>query len=164
MDNKLYRRTCDFTGKPIISVYSPDKAFKVYDQHIRQSDKWDPLEYGQDYDFTQSFGAQMGQLLSIIPKFAVLNEFMVNSEYCQHSANLKNCYLIYGSANAQDCYYGYRIVDCENVYDCVFATNSKNTYESVDIENCHNVFYCQKFKDCSYSQYLYNCENCHDCL
>jgi hypothetical protein len=31
-DRRLYRRTCDATGKQIISIYSPDKQYKVYDQ------------------------------------------------------------------------------------------------------------------------------------
>ncbi len=164
LDNKLYRRTCDFSGKDIISVYSPDKPFKIYDQNIRQSDQWDPLEYGITYDPTQPFFHQFALLLQKVPRFAVMNEFSEKSEYCHHSSHLKNCYLIFASANDQDCYYGYRVIDSENVYDSIFVTNSKNIYESVNIDNWYSLFFCQGCKDCSYSRYLYNCEGCHNCL
>ena len=44
-ERKLYKRTCDATGKQIISIYSPDKPYKVYDQQIRRSDQRDPMRY-----------------------------------------------------------------------------------------------------------------------
>lgn len=33
-ERKLYRRKCDLTGKDIVSVYSPDKPYKVYGQSV----------------------------------------------------------------------------------------------------------------------------------
>lgn len=33
-ERKMYKRKCDFTGKEIISVYSPDKTYPVYDQKV----------------------------------------------------------------------------------------------------------------------------------
>jgi len=33
-ERKLYKRKCDFSGKDIISIYSPDKSYKVYNQEI----------------------------------------------------------------------------------------------------------------------------------
>ena len=44
-ERKLYKRKCDATGKDIISMYSPDKKFKVYHQDFWWSDKWDGLNY-----------------------------------------------------------------------------------------------------------------------
>jgi hypothetical protein len=40
-ERKLYKRKCDATGKLIISMYSPDKKFKVYDNDFWWSDKCD---------------------------------------------------------------------------------------------------------------------------
>ncbi|MEI8091622.1 MAG: hypothetical protein WCG98_05335 [bacterium] len=42
-ERKLYRRQCDFSGKNMISTYSPDKQYKVYQQDIWESDKRDGL-------------------------------------------------------------------------------------------------------------------------
>src|SRR3989338_4491181 len=49
----LYKDSCDLCGKSIISMYSPDKANKVYCRDCWYSDKWDATMYGRDYDFTQ---------------------------------------------------------------------------------------------------------------
>ena len=38
-ERKLYRRVCDYSGQNVISTYSPDKNYKVYQQDIRESDK-----------------------------------------------------------------------------------------------------------------------------
>lgn len=44
-ERKLYRRQCDASKKSIISIYSPDKPYKVYDRDIRISDSRNPMEY-----------------------------------------------------------------------------------------------------------------------
>ena len=44
-ERKLYRRQCDASKKSIITIYSPDKPYKVYDQKIRRSDSRDPMDY-----------------------------------------------------------------------------------------------------------------------
>jgi len=44
-ERKLYKRKCDFSGKDIISIYSPDKPYKVYEMDFWLSDKWDALNY-----------------------------------------------------------------------------------------------------------------------
>jgi len=48
-ERKLYKRKCDATGKEIISMYSPDKPFKVYDQTEWWSDRWNALDYGKTH-------------------------------------------------------------------------------------------------------------------
>jgi len=44
-ERNLYRRKCDATGKSIISIYSPDKEYKVYNSDFWWSDKWDAMDY-----------------------------------------------------------------------------------------------------------------------
>ena len=57
-ERKLYKRKCDATGENIISIYSPDKEFIVYEQSFWWSDKWSPLDYWKDFDFSKSFFEQ----------------------------------------------------------------------------------------------------------
>lgn len=57
-ERKLYKRNCDATGKQIISIYSPDKPYKVYDGKIWWSDSWDAMDYGRDFDFDRWFFEQ----------------------------------------------------------------------------------------------------------
>ena len=33
-ERSLYKRTCDFSKKNIISMYSQDKPYKIYDQEV----------------------------------------------------------------------------------------------------------------------------------
>lgn len=44
-ERKLYRRQCDITKKPIISMYSPDKNYIVCDDKIRRTDKINSMDY-----------------------------------------------------------------------------------------------------------------------
>jgi len=44
-ERKLYKRECNATGKAIVSIYSPDKSYKVYDHKPFFSDSWNPLSY-----------------------------------------------------------------------------------------------------------------------
>src|SRR3989304_5531969 len=69
-ERKLYHRKCDFTGKEIISTYSPEKPYKVYDNDIWYSNKWNPLDYGRDFDFSRPFFQQFNELLIVVPKMA----------------------------------------------------------------------------------------------
>src|SRR3989339_1540309 len=63
-ERNLYKRKCDLCGKDIISRYSPEppsgwkKPLKVYCPKCWYSDQWDPMEYGQDYDFSRGFFEQ----------------------------------------------------------------------------------------------------------
>ena len=44
-ERSLYKRKCDATGKNIISIFSPDKPYKVYEQSEWWSDRWSALDY-----------------------------------------------------------------------------------------------------------------------
>lgn len=66
-ERKLYKRTCDATGKNIISIYSPDKSYTVYDQAYRWSDKRDPMGYGFEFDFSKTFTENFSELMLVVP-------------------------------------------------------------------------------------------------
>jgi hypothetical protein len=57
-ERKLYKTTSSLSGKSIISLYSPDKPYKVYSQDEWWSDKWDAMEYGRAFDDNQPFFEQ----------------------------------------------------------------------------------------------------------
>src|SRR3989344_4452282 len=50
-DRTFYHRKCDLTGKQIISIYPENSPLTVYHQSGWYSDKWDPMTYGQEFDF-----------------------------------------------------------------------------------------------------------------
>ena len=70
----FYRRNSHLTGNPIISIYSPDKTYKVLETKEWRSDKRNALDYGKDFDFTTSFSEQFHNLDMDVPKLASIND------------------------------------------------------------------------------------------
>ncbi len=81
-ERKLYKRKCDATWENIISIYSPDKPYKIYNQDFWWSDKWDPMDYGIEFDFNKSFFEQFNNLFKEVPKRDVTKwTALVNCHY-----------------------------------------------------------------------------------
>ncbi len=104
-ERKLYKRKCDASGKDIISVYSPDKPYKVYNSEFWWSDQWNPLDYGFDFDITQSFSSQFDRLLKTTPQLGMIHINSHNSQYTSFTINSQNCYKSSGIVNSEDCLY-----------------------------------------------------------
>lgn len=73
-ERNLYRRTCDLSGQQLISLYSPDKPYKVYAHQLRRSDQRNPMDYGRDYDFSKSFAENFQALLLEVPRTSCIND------------------------------------------------------------------------------------------
>ena len=96
-------------GRPIITNYSPDKAYKVYDQEEWWSDQWDAMSYGKDFDFNRTFTEQFDELMHAVPHISLINKGCENSYYTNFALYQKNCYLIFGGSwYNEDCLYGRR--------------------------------------------------------
>ncbi|MDP2103545.1 MAG: hypothetical protein Q8K26_01330 [Candidatus Gracilibacteria bacterium] len=163
-ERKLYKRKCDATGRDIISIYSPDKPFKVYHQDFWWSDKWDPMEYGRDFDFGRSFFEQYGDLLKSVPRLCMSNKESENSDYCNISLNNKGCYLSFATKDSEEIYYSFWITKCENCMDCAITEDSTEGYELLECNNCYDLRHSINCIHCSRSSFLIDCDNCSDCL
>lgn len=161
----LYKRKCDFTGKEMISIYSPDKPVTVYEHSIWYSDKWDALEFGRDFNFNQPFFEQFGSLLNSVPKINLLvlgdNE---NSEYTHDNYRLKNCYLVFDGEQGYDCLYGETFVLIKSCIDFYQLNNCEFCYETVRCEGCYNLQFSSFCNNCSDSYFLQDCIGCRNCF
>src|SRR3989339_391032 len=81
----LYRRKCDLTGADIISMYSPDKPYKIYGVEAWWSDKWDPFTYAREFDFNRPFFEQFAELQREVPRMALNSINNENSDYTNYS-------------------------------------------------------------------------------
>ena len=160
----LYHRRCDFSNKQIISVYSPEKPFKVYDQDYWWSDKWDPLDFGRDFDFKKSFFDQFKDLQHAVPRISLINKGSENSVYNNWGMNLKNCYLVIVGRDNEDSYYSYWLWRSKDCIDCAFIMDSELLYECVGCSHCYNLKFSQDCVGCSDSAFLHNCSGCKNCL
>jgi len=163
-ERNLYRRKCEATGKSIISIYSPDKPYKVYEQSEWWSDKWDALEYGKNFDFSRGFFEQFEELWLHIPKLQILVSLCENSDYTNGSAYNKNCYLIFASDHNEECYYSDNIYRCNNVFDSSDLNDCNICYECIGSTKCNNCYYLFDCHDCNDMMFCFDCKNCNNCF
>lgn len=162
----LYWRTCDATGKRILSQYHADQPFPVYSPEAWWSDAWDGLEYGRDVDPGKPFFAQFGELKRRVPHQArfVIDSTMENSDYANCAGFMKNCYLCFEVDYDEDCAYSNRIYHCKDLVDCSNCYDSEICYACVDCTAGNRLFYSQDCQNCSESFFLKNCIGCRDCI
>lgn len=160
----LYHRNCDLCGKKVVSIYHPSVSLKVYCTECWWSDKWDPLAYGQDFDFNRPFFDQFAELKNKVPHIALYWRDNENADYINMSGYNKNCYLIFAAEYNEDCLYGTQVIkskDCVDTLDCL---ESENCYEVTDVSKCYEVFFSKNCRNCHTSMFLYDCKGCADCM
>ena len=164
-EKRLYHRKCDLTGKQILSIYAPDSPYTVYDHREWYTDKWNPLEYGRDFDFSRPFFEQFGDLLLKTPMRSVnLQAENENCDYTNLTTRNRNCYLIFAANDNEDCYYCMYIHRSKNLIDCFFVFDSEICYECVDCEHCYDLRGSQYCETCSESELLFACRGCKNCF
>lgn len=163
-ERALYTRTCDATGETIISIYSPDKPFKIYKSDYWYGDNWDPLAYGQDFDVSKSFFEQFAELDRKVPRLALLNINAINSDYCNMTVGNKNCYLIFGGDFNQDCMYGTLCMKNVSCLDLDYSHGNSFCYELSDSINCYECQYAFDSKNCTNCYYVNDCADCAECI
>jgi len=165
-EKTLYKRTCDLCGKDMISIYSSDKLYPVYCQECFWGDKWDALEYGQDFDIKRPFFEQLKELQLKVPHLGIINKQSQNSDYCNYSFANKNCYLTFGNHYEEDCMYGRYSTKNKNCLDYLWTYNSEFCYENIFSKNCYESIYlnhCDSCQSCYFSTDLIGCKNCLFC-
>ena len=156
-ERKLYRRTCDASGKQIICLYSPDKNVKVYHYNEWWSDILDFISYGKDVDLQKSFFKQFEELLHEVPRISTFNKMTENTEYGNNLIGDKDCYMLFITFSNENCYYGHTITSSKNCVDMLWSVESQNCYEWVNVQNCYECFYCVETKNSTNWYFLHDC-------
>ncbi|MDP1760014.1 MAG: hypothetical protein Q8L01_00910, partial [Candidatus Woesebacteria bacterium] len=120
-ERALYKRPCDLCGKEVISIYHPGGDNVVYCQECWWSDKWDPLSYGQEYDFQKSFFERYQKLSKKVPRVSLINANSVNCEYTHLAADNKDCYMLIEGSNNERCNHCYWMQLSKDCLDCAFV-------------------------------------------
>ena len=160
----LYRRKCDFSGESTVSVFAPDKPYKVYRTDIWWSDQWNPLDYGRDFDFSRPFFEQFHDLQLQVPRPALANIKPENSPFCNMCEGNKNCYLICGGDFNADCMYGMYGMHNRNVMDCDGSNDSEYCYFMSDSFECYGCRFAFDSKNCSNCAFISDCTGCTECI
>jgi hypothetical protein len=165
-ERHLYHRKCDLTGRQIISIYSPDKPFTVYDVKEWWTDKWSPYDYGRDIDWNKPFFEQMKDLMKVVPRLSLYNlgGENENSDYTNDMQRLKNCYLTFDGERGQDSFYGETFVSIKDSCEFLFLQESELCYECTNCFGCYNVRFSSFSNHCSDSLFLLDCNSCKNCI
>jgi hypothetical protein len=145
-------------------MYKSGTTFPVYCHDCWWGDKWDATEYGTDYDFSKSFFEQFKSLQEKVPKPALYESANTNSEYCNHTAHMKDSYLIFGSWFSENCGYGQTLSECKDCWDSIFMKKCEFCFSSTDCTNCNETHFSDECTNCISSAFLYDCRNCQNCM
>ena len=164
-ERKLYKRKCDATGRDTVSIYSPDKPFKVYHRQEWWGDGWNPMDYGRDFDFTRPFFEQFRELSVSVPRPSVhQEEGNENSDYTNETERSKDCYLVFDAGGNESVLYSNWIGDSKFTVDSAYSFGLENSYECVGCNDSYGLRYSRNSKDCSDSWFLYDCVGCDHCI
>ena len=160
----LYHNKCKITSKNVVSGFSIDSGINVYERDFWWSDKWDPISFGIDYDFSKPFFLQFCDFFHKTPMPSSFNARTFNSEYCQHTGEFKNGYLVHASWGGENVSYSARVSEVKDSMDALVLSNSELCYEVVNVNKCYNVKYSQNLESCNDSYFLFDCRGCSNCF
>ena len=161
---RLYRRKCDLTGKEVISIYRPETEVIAYSPEVWWGDSWNPLEYGQEFDFSRPFFEQFAELRKKVPRLTIFGKVNENSDYTNHTDHAKNCYLSADVGFGEDIYYSKWIINCRNLVDCYQMEKSENCYESLYSNGAYGSKYIYLADESIDSDFLYSCRSVKNSL
>lgn len=163
-ERTLYHRKCDATGKNIITMFAPEQPLVVYERDYWWSDKWDQLQSGRDYDFSKPFFQQFMELFEKAPLPNLANSNTKNSEYGNHNADMKDCYLTYASLKCEDLSYSTGCPDCKNSFDLYKVMNSMQCYDDTLCGDLNRVSFSYDSDESVNCAFLHACKNMIDSL
>lgn len=160
----LHKRKCSATGKDIVSIYRPDAPYMVYSPEYWWSDAWDPMQYGQEYDFSRPFFEQFKELMQKAPTLALFDGKSVGTSFCNVTVEHKNCYVVSAGWNSEDSRYMNRCAFCRNSQDLYVCNRNEFCYENVFCSDCYKLTYSHTCEGCNNSAFLYDCRGCSNCF
>lgn len=162
--HSLHRHICKMCGKSIVSIQAKEDPFAVYCRDCWYSDKWDPLDYGRDYDFSKPFFRQYRELMEAVPRPALTGSNMVNSDFSHACESCKNCHFAFWSFFSEDSRNCYALLFSKNVYDGYVTDNSDHAYEALHCNRLYKVSFGYFSDDCLDSSFIFDCVGCSDCF
>ena len=90
----LYHGVCHSCQKKIITMYPPERKFPIICPECFWNDRFEPLEYGQKFNFNRPFFEQFAELYAKTPQLSIFQGKCVNSEYTLNNIHNKNCYML----------------------------------------------------------------------
>ncbi len=163
-ERALYKRKSNFTGEEIFTMFSEKSGIKIYEKEIWLSDKWNPLDYGQEYDFSRPFFEQFFDLVKQVPFQATNVVNAVNSPFANNMTDPKNCYLVFNSGYVEDSMYGHGVNMSKWCVDVSHVSKCENCYEGFFLTGCPMSTFSSQCDNSFNMMFSKNCAGCQDCF
>lgn len=166
-EHNLFRRKEDREGKEVFSSYPPSAPVKIYDIGVWNSDIWDPMEYGRDYDISRTFFEQLRELARTVPWPAREAVNFINSDYSNNGVDLKNSYLCFDASGLENCAYVIGATETKDSLDIYQTEHAELCYDNYMVDESYRIFFsvnCEDSQDIWFSQNMLGCSNCFGCV
>ena len=168
-ERNFYKRKCSATGKDIMSIFPTNYPSPVYHFKEYDSDRWNPHEYGIEYNDDKSLLIQIERFFNTVPKrnLNLTGETMENCDYCNYGFYSKNCYMCQVALMSEQCFYSNSPYESKYNFDCYFNEKCEISYESTYCINSYKTFYCdfvENSNECYFCTNLNNSEYCIWCV
>ncbi len=165
-ERTIYKRACSLCKKDFTSIFPADSPYVVYCAECWHSDKWDPLSYGREYDFSKPFFDQLKELFQTVPQLGrnVTTSTLENSDYCNAATYLKNCYLVFNSDYDENCMFSTYLERSKSCLDLWMADLCERCYEGSNLFKDLNVRFSDNVNESVDVFFSRNCIGCSNCL
>lgn len=163
-EHRLYKRTCDLTGRSMVSFYPAHSPFTVYDKDAWWSDAWDGMSMRRALSYERPFFPQIADLRRATPRQGMMNALSEGSSYSAYCVNTKNCYMCISCVVNEDSYYCYQANDSRDCIDCSSVSRCELCYECIDSHGLFSSVYCRNCENSHGLAFSENCRNCTDCI
>ncbi|MBI3335225.1 MAG: hypothetical protein HY001_01890 [Candidatus Portnoybacteria bacterium] len=164
-ERTLYARSCNATKEDVISCYHQDAPFPVYKREYWYSDKWDPLSYGREYNFSKPFFEQFGELFNAVPRLQAWLVDSVGCDYTNYTVTSKDCYNCFTALGGnENCMHSSYLNFSVDSMDCHLIKKCELCFECVNCEGSYNLKYSVDSINCRDSLFLSDCNNCTNCF
>ena len=160
----FYKRECALCGEKLLATYNPDRPYTIYCRDCWLSDKWDPMDYGREYDFSIPFFSQFRSLQAKVPRINLYRTNFTESDYCNYGLDFKECYLLFGGRNNERVHFGNQVSDSRDALDISFSDKIEFGYENFECVRSNKLLFGSFCTDCLDSRYLVECRNCMNCF
>jgi len=161
---KFRKGKSDLSGESLITVLPEKNRYPIYTLSEWHSDKWDAMDYGQDYYSSKLFFTQLQILQEKVPHPHQNGSKNTNCDWCDDVWNSKNCYLSRSIVDCEDLHYSYRNINVKASIDNVVCFNLERSYDCVYCDHSYHLFYSHHSRDCVDSLFLFDCRNCQNCF
>ena len=163
-ERTLYNRKCDLCKKEIISMYDKNHIAPVYCYDCWHSDKWNPMDYGNEYDLKITFFEQIKNLVQKVPCLALEGYKNTNATYSNFTWLSKNVYLSPSTLSSENVAYSKAIYYARDIFESYRFNYSELAYEGINGQKNSRVKFLQNSYECLDSYFLYDCVNCQNCF